>query len=81
MTYGSSDSTSIGAVLYERGPMKQALRSFSEVHASVSKRRKSDSPVSIFLDGDWDLGLDDGIDTSDLVGDLPSALEEQRVVN
>lgn len=37
---------------------------------------KGDSPVSVFLDSDWNLGLDDGVDTSDLVGDLPSTLEE-----
>lgn len=39
------------------------------------------SPISILLDRYRDLGLDDGIDTSNLVGYLPSALEEERVID
>lgn len=33
-------------------------------------------PVSIFPDRHGDLGLDDGIDPTDLVGYLPRALKE-----
>ena len=72
-THGSSDSTSIGAVLYESGPMKHALR--SRQRGSV-QTRMHDLPISIFLDSNGDLGFDDGIDTSNLVGDFPRALEE-----
>ena len=39
------------------------------------------SPVSKLLDGHGHLGLDDGVDTADLVGDLPCALEEERLVD
>lgn len=44
-------------------------------------RNRVNSPVAIFSDSDGDLGLDDGVDTSDFVGDFPSALEEQGLVD
>ena len=37
--------------------------------------------VAIFLHCDGDFGLDDGVDASDLICDLPGALEEQRVAH
>lgn len=43
----------------------------------------SDEGVStpIFSHGDGGFGLDDGVDTSDLVGDFPSDFKEKRVVD
>ena len=57
------------------------LSRVSRVYATRSRKRDGSLPVSIFLDGYRNLGLDDGVDTTDLVCDLPSALEEQRVVD
>jgi len=47
----------------------------------VAERTDKGVPVAILCDGDWDLGLDDGVDTADLVCDLPGALEEKRVAD
>ena len=40
-----------------------------------------DSPISILSDRHGHLRLDDSVDPADLVGDFPSALEEQGLVN
>jgi hypothetical protein len=37
--------------------------------------------VAIFCNGDRDFCLDDGVDTADLVSDLPGALEKEGVVD
>lgn len=43
--------------------------------------RETDSPVTVFSDSNRHLGLDDGVNTSDLVGYFPSGLKEERTVN
>lgn len=50
-------------------------------HGSGLVREGTDEgiPVAKLGDGDGDLGLDDGVDATDLVGDLPCALEEDGV--
>jgi len=46
----------------------------------VGQRPNETVSIAILGDSHWDLGLDDGIDTSNLVGNLPGALEEEGVV-
>jgi hypothetical protein len=46
----------------------------------VAQRPDQRVPTPILGDGDGSLGLDDGVDTSDLVGYLPGDFEEERVV-
>jgi hypothetical protein len=79
VTHGSSDSTSIGAVLYDNGPMKHAL--FISIISQRKESKRVDIPIPILLDGNRNLGLDDGIDTSDLISNLPGALEQQRILD
>lgn len=45
----------------------------------VGERADEGVTVAILLDGDGDFGLDDSVDTADLVRDLPGALEEEGV--
>lgn len=54
-----------------------------DLHGCRLVAKGSDEAVSVakLLDGDGDLGLDDGVDTADLVGDLPCALEEEGVAD
>jgi len=40
------------------------------------KTSQRNVPIPILLDGNRNFGLDNGINTSDLIGDFPSALEE-----
>ena len=47
----------------------------------VGERADEGVTVAILGDGDGDLGLDDGVDTADLVSDLPGALEEEGVAD
>ena len=47
----------------------------------VGERADECVAIAIFGDGDGDFGLDDGVDTANLVGDLPSALEEEGIAN
>jgi len=60
--------------------MKQALHisvhRFTTPHNQVGE----DSPIPILLDGNGNFGLDDGINTSDLVSNLPGAFEQQWVL-
>jgi hypothetical protein len=79
VTHGSSDSTSIGAVLYDNGPMKHALYISARLQQMESKR--VNIPIPILLDGNGNLGLDDGIDTSDLISNLPGAFKQERVLD
>lgn len=44
----------------------------------VGERADEAVPVTIFCEGDGDLCFNDGVDSSDLICDLPSALEEDR---
>lgn len=46
----------------------------------VAQRPDQRVPTPILGDGDGSLGLDDGVDTSDLVGYLPGDFEQERVV-
>lgn len=47
----------------------------------VGERANEAVAVAILRDGDRNLGLDYGVDATDLVRNLPGALEEKRVVN
>jgi hypothetical protein len=47
----------------------------------VRERTDEAVSVSVFRDRDWNLCLDDGVDSTNFVGDLPRALEQQRVAN
>lgn len=54
-----------------------------DLHRCGLVRERADEGVAVAIlgDGDGDLGLDHGVDTADLVGDLPCALEEEGVAD
>ena len=56
--------------------VEDAAYSWLKVEKGRKESVEKNSPVPIFPNSDWDFGLDDGVDTSDLVGYLPSALEQ-----
>ena len=46
-------------------------------HLDTTKQaEKKDIPIPILLDGNRNLGLDDGINTSDLISNLPGAFKQ-----
>ena len=47
----------------------------------VHQRADEGVSIAVFCDSDGHLGLYDGVDASDLVGDLPSTLEEDVVLH
>ena len=47
----------------------------------VGERADKCVAIAIFRDGDRDFGLDNGVDTANLVGDLPSTLEEEGIAS
>jgi hypothetical protein len=53
------------------------------LHGSRFVRERADEsvPVTKLGDGDWYFGFYDGVDTADLVCDLPSAFEEDWVTD
>ena len=65
------------AILSAGEPLvEDAAYSWLKVEKGRKESVEKNSPVPIFPNSDWDFGLDDGVDTSDLVGYLPSALEQ-----
>jgi hypothetical protein len=50
-------------------------------HLQAQRIKEKDIPIPILLDGYRNLGLDDGIDTSDLISNLPGAFKQQRVLD
>lgn len=54
-----------------------------DLHGGGFVHQRADEGVSITIlcDGDGDLGFYDGVDASDLVGDLPSTFEEKMVLH
>jgi hypothetical protein len=54
-----------------------------DLHGSGLVAEGSDEGISVAIlcDRDGDFGLDDGVDSPDLVCDLPGALEEDGIVN
>jgi hypothetical protein len=54
--------------------MKHAL--YISIISQQKESKRVDIPIPILLDGNWNLGLDDGIDTSDLISNLPGAFKQ-----